>query len=264
MADYNELASFEGLVGKSPQERYLQNGDFQAVLQFICDWDAQDSVMAELAQNGGQVYPRKPATGARAIGASIVGYGQASQNATNSKLIDYEKALITCYYSTQAPRLISNKFVTERIEPRYEHFAVTTSGLCWGSASGDALDSQDPIYHFVPGLTYVLQFHHVYSPPAGAVTLLGYCNAASMGTYFLGLTFGAETARYTTPFIRRTVQLGTANDMVLGYRFDIKPSGWNTYWNREKDDVGGWDTVYVSGGSRYRGTPLGNFALLVP
>jgi hypothetical protein len=92
---------------------------------------------------------------------------------------------------------------------------------------------------------------------------MGYCNAGSWNCFALPMTFPAETMRYTTPIMQRTIQLGTTNDYMLGYRFDIKPSGWNTRWRQE---TAAWESVYHEdgGGSRLIWTPLGNFNTLVP
>jgi hypothetical protein len=150
---HNELARFKGFVGRSPQEKYLAGGHFQGIAQYVCDWSDRYSLISEVGQDGGELYPHNTSTSARAYAANIVGYGKCSQHASNSSLVAYPHALVTVFYSTRAPQVYQGKFVTEEIEGRFEYQPLDTSKLHWTGVTGPAYE--DDFALPIPTMTYV-------------------------------------------------------------------------------------------------------------
>lgn len=253
MAAYKELNGW-------PKEKWTQDA-FTAERLLICAWDDRDEVVAEMAANGGQLYPYKPWMGARSVGASAVGYGTMKGEASPG-LGYYDEAAVTVYYSTSAPTMVSTggAYVSESIEPSAEYLQVDYEDFRWGSSSGTEAKPSEAPTKLIPGIDYILTFHRVMYIPDAANTLVDYCNAGPVSAYTLRRTFPAETLLYRGYTASRDLGGGSSMTWKYSLRFSYRPAGWNTFWRAE---TGTFEPIYhVNGSGRYINHPLGNFGML--
>jgi hypothetical protein len=233
--------------GKSPIEDHVEDGHFRAVRRLTCAWTDRNALLAELGADGGQLYPHDEATGARAYAANVLGYGQTSAG-TASNTVAYEKALVTVYYSNEVWTATSSGgyFVSESIRPTGEVSLMPSDRIDfrWNDGSGTAVQGEQ--YFHEPRLVYSLTFHNVWSVPTAAATSTGTCNAASVTTYTLGLTFGAQTLRHPGPAIGITFPIGGKSRYTLKYNWIYNPHTWNKRFN---PTTGTYQYIYLAGAS---------------
>jgi hypothetical protein len=251
---YPELTGF-------PKEKWHEDG-FEATRCILVPWDSRYTAVAEVAANGGELYPYKPDTLARAIGAGVDGYG-AIQGNTSDGIGYYEFAAITIQYSTRAPEYQeSGVFVSEYMEPGTEYIRLDYEDLRWGSNSGAEIKPGEAPSKLIPIQNYVLVFHRVSCIPAAAESLVDYCNAGPATAYTLGRTFPAETLLYRGYTASRDLQLGHIPSWKYALTFSYRPVGWNKFWRAE---TGSFEYQYhVAGSGRYINHPLGAFGGLTP
>jgi hypothetical protein len=260
--------AFKELWG-SPEERFIQGGVFQAVRRLKCAWADRYTLIDEIAATDNGLYTHRPAQLAYAVGATALPFpGQAPDWTTDSNgrhLAVYTDAVVRIFYMSSILVYSSTmqKFVTESLQPNREAIPLDPDDFVWHS-DGAALGSSTVPVKTLEGFDYILTIHKVDSPPAAAASLNGYCNAGSMGTYYLGFGFEPETLKYHGPYLQRTFQLGTLPTFSMTYRFAYRAPGWNTFWRPDGGSgQGGFESIRVSGqSSRYINVPLGNFNLL--
>jgi len=238
------------------------NGGFRAERKLMCAIADVNAVLIELAAAGGQIYPYRPNTLARAITAEVEGFGVIGYQSPN--MGSYEWAIITVRYSTFGPHSPNGStFVSEQLQPSGEFITLEEGDLRWDSDEGTALKDREAPGKFIPGFDYLVTFYYVDNIPAAADTLVDYCNSAAITAYTLGRTFAAETLLYRGLSARRDIQFGGAPSWRLTYRFSYRAVGWNVFW-RAGASPPAFESIYHKdgGGSRYINHPLGNLSLL--
>ena len=259
---HTELDKLRGNpFGKSPVEQHLANGHFRATRRLVCDWGDRDALLAELGAAGGQLYPHDVGKGARAYAGNAVGWGRSSAGAVVDT-VAYTKALVTVYYSTEAPYVTGGWFVSETIRPAREFTTLNTAQgeYRWGGGGGAIITSDIGIPE--ARLVYGLTFHNCVAVPVAASTYIGSCNASPVSTYTLGLTFATETLYHPAPYISITFPLGGASRYSLSYAWEFTPNGWNT---RRNPSTGTYQAVWsVGAGAAVVFAPTVNFGLLRP
>jgi len=250
MADYAELDDY-------PQEKFGENGQFYAERKVKCAWGERYDVIYEFGANGGQLYPYKPGTGARAVGAGIAPHGAMTGIASSEA--SYEHAIITVVYSTATAVKISDNWITEEIQPSGGLIHLNSNELKWGDGVG--LEPAEAPQLILPSFDYVITYHHLFSVPVQAYRYMGYSNLFMMITSVLNLRFAPESLLYVRPWVRRSFDPGLLNTFQLQYRFSYKYTGWNKFYNVKN---GAWEAITNNAGQERKPYPPIDFSPLVP
>jgi len=267
--EHYEVTHLRARPGRSPNERW-GNGQFQAYCLYDCAWEDRNTLIGEMGAEdswAGQLYPHNTGTGARIYAANVVGWGRPSQNEDNEVLSDYTRALVTAYYSTEAPFFAGHKtFVTEYIEPARVVLPRSHYGKTWTTSGRRVKPNEMPPCE-IPTFDYVVVFHKLLAIPVGAMGLLGYTNNATVGTYTMGITFPAQSLCYRDPAIVSTIRLASLSSYRVAYRLPFRydpvtgTGAWNKAYDAERQR---FDTITDSVYGVEVPHPLGNFALLAP
>jgi hypothetical protein len=267
---YWEVTDLVRRPGMSPHERWTGNGQFQAHCHFWCDWADRNTLIGEMAaenDGAGQLYPHSPEFGAYIYAANVVGWGRMSQNASDATLCDYDNALVTAFYSTEAPFFAGNKkFVTEEIRPTKYEYPVSHQGKTWTS-TGNPVRLNDMPSMTLDSFEYRVTFHRLLSIPVGAYTLIGYTNSNVMGTYTLGMSFPAQSLYYPGPAIVGGIRMASLPMKTVTYALQFKrcpwtnTGAWNKHWDPAQNQ---FDTITDATYGQMVWKPLGDFSALVP
>ncbi len=251
MATYAEISPY-------PHEQFGENGQFYAERLLACAWADRYDVVYEIGSGGGELYPYKPSTGARANGAAIRSWGKMTAGAAG--IATYAEARIKVSYSTATAIKISSRWVTEELQPTGQTIPLNPDMLKW-QTSGVVLDPTEAPSVFLPGFDYVVTYYHLLSVPAAAYTMMRSSNASAVASWLLGVSFAAETLMYMRPKVVRSFDPGLLNLFKLTYRFGFNPQGWNVYYDVTANI---WDGIKNLDGTLIKPHPLANFSLLVP
>jgi hypothetical protein len=245
-----------------PIEQTTLDG-FSAIRRVVLPWSDVDAYISHLATSDG-LYPYDTASGATLFRAKIEKLpGSALSASGGSGYVTYQKARVTLWYSTDAPRYYGGLFYTEAVEPFREFNTlnnVDADGnqlMKWVTTNTDVEEPQGVI---MGGHTYVLTYHRATSIPANFFAAQGYCNSASVTCYSLGKTYAAQTLLHDSPYAKRQVILGGANRWMLRYRWIHRAAGWNKKYNPATNT---WDNIKI-GSTTVTFQPTVNFATLVP
>ncbi len=230
-------------------ESVEENG-YKATMGFKCTWANRNAVLGYWLGNGGLLYPRNEASGARARSGTAVPLGAQSSNV----LLDggpgcigvWDHALVTinfAYDNVTPDQGQGGELISETLEPTAEFVSTDPIGLAW--YDGTALTKDEAPGKLIRGINYTYTRHFVTALPEPALTFFGSSNASSITAVLLGLTFGAETLLYSPPQCQRkwdqTMQ--TAGWSVT-YRFSYKYPGWNWQW---RGKTATWEQIRIRG-----------------
>jgi len=233
--DAAEVAFLGGYKGESPQESYHEDGTYSAEMLVTCPWTDRNALVQDAA---GVYYPHAPATKARLFRASIRGTGGTYDA---SGLMKYDWAIVKLLYSTLAPwPTVGYKFVTEELRGFVEGYPVANDNLRWQSATGTRVEENAGVYKMVSGLLYNVTYYHVLVPSTAILTLKDGCNATTLNTISLGLSFAPETVWYRDSFLSRTIEIGGGPDFKVWIGFVWRPASWNYHWQPGY----GWQPIF--------------------
>jgi hypothetical protein len=231
-------------------------------------WSDVDTFISNLAASDG-LYPYKPSSGATIWKARIEKMPGSPLTASGGTgMVVYEAAIVTLWYSTDAPRYWSTLFYTESVEPYREFHTVShldhngDSALKWGS---DDAELSEGVGVVLSGHVYALSFYRASSIPANFYDAGGYCNASPVVCYSLGKTYAAQTLLHADPRAKRHAILGGTDRWALHYRWIYRGANSATWNHKWRPDGGGkWDTVEDTDGNQCIFHPTVAFSTLVP
>jgi len=266
MTDYLEIARHQISGGQPIHEQWLGLGEFVGKRWVRTAWADRYNLINELgAMNGGagQLWPYNTNLQAYLYSAECTGSGRATFDANG--LAQYEAALIRLNYSTRAPVLFGTWLITETIEPAKQYMSFDAEGLKlrWEGEEGDEANGElikGWLTHLDCRLVYVLEFYNVTAGPTASMSYVGGCNASSVSTLTLGISFGAQSLLHSDPYIKRAIRPGYYPRYFIRYRWPYHPYGWNKKWNPK---TGLWANVYSSEGQVIFHPPV-NFSHLYP
>ena len=264
MADYSELASIGGPMGKSPVwTANADTGIFEGWLTVECDWADRVAVYNSIIWTE---WPHTVNTNAYAIEGRCEGWGKSSD--AGSGLIAYEKARIRFYYNNKIEN-VGGFWITESFQPSTEFHPLDAREFCWvdnePQPDGSGVQCRD---HEAPSMRqvfadYILTYHRVLLIPDAALSHIGCCNHATVGSYTLNKSFPAETLTLVAaPATRSLYNSWSLRAWKLTYHFRYTPHGANKFW---RADTEAWENLYrIEDTDRYIQHPLVNFTQLIP
>lgn len=268
--DHWEVTDFRRRSGLSANERWTGNGQFEAYCLYWCAWSDRNTLIEQMgAEDGGagQLYPHATTFGARIYAANVIGWGRSSTSGSSSVLCDYENALVTAFYSTEAPYWAGPlKFVSEEIRPYKDEFARSHYGKTWTS-TGAQIRPDDMPSLVLDSFVYVLTFHRVLAVPAGAYNLMGHTNLYPVQSYTLDILFPTQSLRYPGPAIIGGIRLASLPMKTVTYQLPFRrdpwtnTGAWNMHWNPA---TGRFDTITDADYGVEVPYPVADFAALVP
>ena len=285
------LLPWEELEG-SPTEAWTDTG-FRATVKLSCLWAHRYWIARSILIRGGEYYPHRPQTGARAKkveisplgtvgsgGDGLTAYPQSLRSGALASLLGhlttYPRALLTIEYET--PELDA----TETIEPVVEFRTLDHTKFVWGRvesyttingeqatrivATGDRLAPNEAPGKLELGCDIKVTLSGVRALPLAALELPGHVNDARVTFPRIGLYFEPETLLFHPPTAERRVLPDFSEAWRLSYRFSFRAEGWNRYWRQKTQS---WDPILVRGAgteewTEYKNYPLGDFSLLFP
>lgn len=259
-ADERPRPAFNELDGW-PKENWAMYGNFTAQRRVICAWDDRHDVIEHLAWAGGEPYPyvrvlsRTPTgaidtyelTNAFATGAAVApfcGMDEAAAGDYHSftndypwsggamgkpiGLADYEKAVVTVDYSTDAIGL-ERDLLTEELRPFAQYDTVNVEKMQW--PDGSAVNKPAAPAHLTRGMEYIMTYYRAPSVPLTLVESINSCNHAAVSAPTLGVSFPAETLLYTGYNATRTLSYSSIATWKITLRMLYRPASWNQFWN---------------------------------
>src|ERR1035437_9217207 len=133
----------------SPRENAStdKGGGFTADVDLMVPWNYRNSVAADIVGNA-QLYPRIPASRARAISASISPIEAATRQLTPG-MADYDYAKVSIKYKLQAE---TSDFCSESVEPSSEFITLPPDDFARGGDLADAVQQAKDDTTGFPGL----------------------------------------------------------------------------------------------------------------
>ena len=255
----SSIANYE-LLGW-PKRNYSRNGFFTAERKVRMAWSDVDTYISELAGTD-MLYPYDTASGATVYAVRIEPQPYQAQTAlAGTGLVSYPFAWVTIWYSTDAPRYFSGKFITESVQPYREFHTVSPEKLSWDAGKTEPV--REAQGYLFCGHVYVVTFYHVTSIPAGFFDYNGYCNSNTVVSYTFSRNYAVQTLLHADPEATRTMKLGGTSTFQLRYRWTWRgafSATWNKKWNPATQ---AWAVMYENG-SPMTWHPTVNFSSLVP
>jgi hypothetical protein len=240
---YSELNGF-------PQEWWAQD-QFKAKRKLRCLWGLRFQVAHSLVAGPtgfGEPYPYKPDSGARAINASIVGFGGFNQEPGATDRATYEEAHVTVNYET--PRSTDEHSagggrsdgVIEQFESTAEMLRLPHERYSWRDDTSLRPDEAPALLDV--GGEYVLTLTRLTSIPAHVWWDVGRVNDRQLATRTPGfaMAFAKETLLKLTPRVEHSFNATTGISTIqVTYRFAIKARS-----GKDENDVQGvWGWNHV-------------------
>lgn len=279
----------------SPTETWTDTG-FRATMKLACLWPHRFLIARSILARGGEYYPHRPQTGARAKKVDISPLGAIGKGGDGllaypekmwtkalsdllSRMASYPRAILTVEYET--PELVG----TETIEPVVEFRTLDHSKFIWGRvetyttingeeatrvvATSDRLAPNEAPGKLELGCDLKVTLNAVRTLPLAMLYLPGHVNHARITFGRTNLVYEAQTLLFHPPTAERRVLPDYSEAWRVSYRFSYRPSGWNRFWRQKTQS---WDPILVKRADQsageswqeYLNYPVGNFALLFP
>lgn len=242
-----------------------REGEFFGQRKLLCAWDDMASLANEIGNYPESAWPASeyPWGPADAL-ARQIRYEpyDAEQKSTSGSFTDYEYGILTVDYSTTGPIYYGGQMISERMATAQKSVVLDYTRLSWVSASNgvNLRPNEAPNIPFY-GLQYERTYHRLLAVPGDVLTFVGFCNANTLTSPVLGLSFAPETLVYTGCRIHAVHQIGAMPAYDVTYLFEYWPFGLNKFFRADDNNPDGgkgwWTDLYVSnpnGGTlkRYR------------
>lgn len=248
-------------IADSPREEWGEKG-LVATVHLKVPWDYRTLVVGDIVGNM-QLYPRIPASMARAKTASVLPFQSGQQQMLGSYVdaCDYEYADITIRYEAGGPE--SEELFSEELTPTAEFLTLDPKNFFWDAAKKKPLKEGEAPGKLIRGLEYTVTQYKVLALPVAILTLPGTCNASAYMARILGLTFPAETLLYNPPKCTRKISSNATDppSWTVAHSLLYKASTWNKFWNPA---TGSFDQIYDKNGNVYKNHPTANFSGVLP
>lgn len=191
---------------------------------------------------------------------------------TSGQSCEYIDALVAIHYGMDEPKEPSGgdpdeigEFYSEEIEQITEMRSLDPSGFRWAGptgstgATGDSLREGQGVGELVHTMNLVRKYFQVSFPlPAAVLSLSGTSNEDAYTSVMLGLTFPAQTLLYSPPHLSHSIKTDGSRSANLTFRFSEKKSGWNRFWNPDKER---YENIYSKKSKQvYRPYPPADFS----
>lgn len=251
---------------RTPKEKADPNGSFTAKVSVECDWGKRFTLLADIAANGGEIYPYEPSTNAVAVAAGIKGVG-ATQASPASGLFAHDKAVLTVvyYYHPGGGFLNNGLLMIEQMHSVSSAFAMPVDNMTWGGvgagvAGGAALTNRESPKVDQTLFEYIRTYPRLMIENSFTYRLADYVNDRVIACVTLNHEFSTESLRYIGPQVEMKLQLGTLWTRTVSHHFLYQPPGWNRWYNPATNQ---WERIWHSGlGGTWRPYPLANLEIM--
>jgi hypothetical protein len=210
---------------------------FTASVNLKCPWADRFALADDLVTNQ-RPWPYFAPAKARQVSITPV-YGKYT---TSSQTCEYEDAILSVSYSTEADR----DLLTESIEPTAEFRILDHRNYRWSNNNGLLLNENEAPGQLIRGINIVRTMYNRPSVPISLLTLPGTVNSAPYTSSLLGLTFAAETLLFGIQPITRSIKLSGSTGYNVTMRLSYKESTWNKFWNQKTLS---YQPIYEYGGA---------------
>jgi hypothetical protein len=243
---------------RTPQEKALGDGSFEAKVIVQCDWDDRFTLLNDIGASGGELYPYEPDSGAVVVAVGTEGVGATSVDGSGFHVHDTAQMTIVYRRAPNAPFLNDQVLMLEQIHPAGSMIGLPTDQLHWDSASGTGLAAAETPYVEEPMMEYIRTYYNVLVENSNTYDAKGTANEYPLSCVALNKTFAAETLRYLGGITKRRLQLGTLPRLEVTHHFLWRKYPWNKWYRAATNQ---YERVYhtAGGGSYITPHPLFNF-----
>ncbi len=224
---------------------------FKGIRKVKTAWGDSERFCMEVLSYGNNRWPYGSTT-AYAVSTTIDSFPSAKMMDAGGGLVEFEDALITVEYTSNALDLDFNgeKVIGyERGAGALKVEPICPAGLHWGTSTGPPVESNEAPGHDFPYANYVLGFVGVSYIPSSIFALFGCCNSSPFPTLTMGYTFPIETLKYPGVDLANTFPISGRDGWKIALDFGNNPHGWNYVW---RPSAGEYQKIVNSAGVQYK------------
>jgi hypothetical protein len=237
MGIYSSAVTCEEVHGSKKETAALTG--FSASVSLKCTWADRFALIDDLISNERSWPYFAPA---KARQASITPVYAKYTTATGSQTCEYEDAIVSVNYSTEADR----DLVSESIEPTAEFRLLDYRNYRWSAANGLLLNENEAPGQLIRGINIVRTLYNRPFVPSSLLLLPGTVNLAAYSSTLLGLTFAPETLLFGIQPITRSIKLSGSTGYNVTIKMSYKAATWNKFWNQKTNS---YEPIYEYGGA---------------
>ena len=234
----------------SPNERTTDNG-LEATVTLRCNWADRLTILDHIIGDE-RLYPRFPASGARALGGTSRPQGQSSADGQG---LVYPTAILTIEYGhgdEGTGETGGGDIISESLEPSAEFLTLDHTNFLWGNPdpeTGVALEAAEAPGFLIVGFDYVQTIYNLATVPTTILSEIGKVNQSSQVASLLGLTFPAETLLYTAGSPSKTTKSDGSGKWNVTCRYSFRRTGWNKFWRPTTQT---YESIYIKDNAEYK------------